>query len=294
MSSEEKNNMATNERAAFRELIDALIAAQSQIQHATKDGINPYFKSGYATLEQVITAVKEPLNNNGIYFQQASHESPTGACVETTFWGYGSSLSTGKVQIPADRNDAQAFGSALTYAKRYSLSMACGIGHQTDDDANSATFIPPVNVSSKPQKRPEVKQKVKPVTQATATIGGKQWTLEARMAKQKELVASATAESIDGVMDFVFRTIACFALPPEGAAKKAGDPDTVAGWIDKFTSSNGNKKTLVDLYNSGFKDEVKALNKRLEPLRALSIEEMYQTLKTQEENENNEENLPQI
>jgi len=152
----------------FYVLIDALIRAQSSIKHATKDGTNPYFKSGYATLEQVITAVKKPLNDNGIYFQQESHENEVGACVETTFWGHGANLPTGKVTIPADRNDAQAFGSALTYAKRYSLSMACGIGHQADDDANSATFEKPSNGNSKPVKKPVVKpvQKKAPVVKA--------------------------------------------------------------------------------------------------------------------------------
>ena len=152
-------------KTGFYVLIDALIRAQSSIKHATKDGINPYFKSGYATLEQVITAVKKPLNDNGIYFQQESHENEVGACVETTFWGHGANLSTGKVTIPADRKDAQAFGSALTYAKRYSLSMACGIGHQADDDANSATFEKPSNGNSKPVKKPVAKpaQKKAPV-----------------------------------------------------------------------------------------------------------------------------------
>jgi len=149
--------MTGDSKTGFYVLIDSLIKAQSQIKHATKDGINPYFKSGYATLEQVITAVKKPLNDNGIYFQQESHENEVGACVETTFWGHGASLSTGKVTIPADRNDAQSFGSALTYAKRYSLSMACGIGHQSDDDANSATFEKPTNGNSKPVKKPAVK-----------------------------------------------------------------------------------------------------------------------------------------
>ncbi len=110
--------------------------------------------------------------------------------------------------------------------------------------------------------------------------------LEKRMAEQKQRVAKATSESIGEVMDFIFHTIFNFSLPPEGTARKEGDPETVAGWIDKFTSSNGNKKTLVELYNAGFKKEVQALNKRLEPIRALSVEEFYKLLNEQKENEN--------
>ena len=121
----------------MNDLIAALIKAQSEIQHASKDGNNPYFKSGYATLEQVISTVKPPLNNNGIYFQQQSHDCEEGVCIETVFYGHNAMLKTGKVTIPTDRTP-QGRGSGLTYAKRYSLSLACGIGHQKDDDANLA------------------------------------------------------------------------------------------------------------------------------------------------------------
>ena len=106
------------------------------------------------------------------------------------------------------------------------------------------------------------------------------------MAKQKELVAGATPENIDEVMDFVFRTIFYFALPPEGTKAKPGDPETVAGWIDQFTSSNGNKKTLVELYNAGFKEESQALNKRLDKIRVLKKEQLYTLLREQKEKGN--------
>jgi len=119
-------------------LIAALIEAQKAITHASKDGKNPYFKSDYATLEEVITTVKPPLNDNGVMFQQVCHPSDVGVCVETVFYGHGAELRTGQFTVPADKRDPQGFGSALTYAKRYSLSMACGIGHQKDDDAETA------------------------------------------------------------------------------------------------------------------------------------------------------------
>ena len=123
----------------MNELINALLSAQEEITHATKDGKNPFFGSGYATLEQVITTVKAPLLKHGILFQQKSHLNELGACVETVFYGHGGCLETGPLLIIADKRDPHGFGSALTYAKRYSLSLACGIGHQADDDANAAT-----------------------------------------------------------------------------------------------------------------------------------------------------------
>ena len=44
-------------------LIGALIKAQSEMTFASKTGTNPHFKSGYAPLETVIDAVKNPLND---------------------------------------------------------------------------------------------------------------------------------------------------------------------------------------------------------------------------------------
>jgi len=112
-------------------------------------------------------------------------------------------------------------------------------------------------------------------------------SLETRMAKQKELVASATPENIKNVMDFIFHTIFHFALPPKGTPRKEGDPETVAGWISKFTDNNGNKKTLIELYNAGFKKEVQDLKKRLQPLGELaSVDEYYKLLDEQKEKEN--------
>ena len=115
-------------------LINALVKAQQEIDHVVQDANNPFFKSDYASLKEVIDSVKKPLNSNGILLQQVSHDCENGVCVETVFHGHGGSLSTGKVTIPAAKQDPQAYGSALSYAKRYSLLMACGVATRKEDD----------------------------------------------------------------------------------------------------------------------------------------------------------------
>ena len=120
-----------------KKLIDSLILAQSQMTFASKTGTNPHFKSGYSPLEEVIDAVKGPLNNNFIFYLQKVHLAEGGVCVETEFHGYGSVLKAGKVFVPADKQTPQGYGSALTYAKRYSLTTACGLPSE-DDDGNEA------------------------------------------------------------------------------------------------------------------------------------------------------------
>ena len=59
------------------------------------------------------------------------------ALVLRPYYGHGSSISSGTVYTPATKNDPHAFGSALSYAKRYSLMMACGLASE-DDDGNKA------------------------------------------------------------------------------------------------------------------------------------------------------------
>jgi len=59
--------------------------------------------------------------------------------VETVFiHESGESIECGKLHVPAAKQDPQGYGSALTYARRYSLMAACGIAPE-DDDGNSAS-----------------------------------------------------------------------------------------------------------------------------------------------------------
>jgi len=120
-------------------LIEELLQVQRELSHASADAVNPHFKSSYVKFEDLWDYAKEALNSHDIMIQQISHKCEVGACIETVLYGHGDFLSTGKMIVRADKATAQAFGSAITYAKRYSLSMALGIGADKDDDANTAT-----------------------------------------------------------------------------------------------------------------------------------------------------------
>ena len=119
-------------------LIPILLEVQRELSHARASKTNPHFKSSYVPFEELWDYAKDSLNWRGILIQQISHECEVGACIETGLYGFGESLSTGKMIVRADKATAQSFGSAVTYAKRYSLSMALGIGADKDDDANKA------------------------------------------------------------------------------------------------------------------------------------------------------------
>lgn len=121
----------------------ALVAAQKAFGPALKSSTNPHFRSRYADLSACVEAVIDALNTNGIALVQRTHPDETGVSVETLFvHESGETLTSGILHVPASKNDAQGYGSALTYARRYSLMAACGIAPE-DDDGNAATKIPP-------------------------------------------------------------------------------------------------------------------------------------------------------
>ena len=132
------------------ELCKALASAFPEIEGAIKDKNNQYFKSKYADFANVVSAVKPALAKYGLCFVQPVHHIEGYAAVETIIiHESGQTLSCGVTSVPvlgkkgqADV-DAQAYGSALTYARRYSLSSAFGVapeevGAFKDDDGNRA------------------------------------------------------------------------------------------------------------------------------------------------------------
>jgi hypothetical protein len=127
----------------MQKIASALVKAQKSFGPALKSSTNPHFRSKYADLSACVEAVIDGLNENGIALIQIPHECESGVTVETLFiHESGETLSAGKLHVPASKQDAQGYGSALTYARRYSLMAACGIAPE-DDDGNAATKRPP-------------------------------------------------------------------------------------------------------------------------------------------------------
>ncbi len=123
----------------MKQIASAMVKAQRQFAPALKTSSNPHFKSRYADLAACIEAVLDALNSNGVALIQQTHECESGVTVETLFvHESGETLSGGKLHVPASKADPQGYGSALTYARRYSLMAAAGIAPE-DDDGNAAS-----------------------------------------------------------------------------------------------------------------------------------------------------------
>jgi len=117
----------------------AFVKAQRAFGPALKTSTNPHFRSKYADLSNCIEAVIDALNANGIGLMQRTYESKDGVMVETVFvHESGEVMECGMLHVPAAKQDPQGYGSALTYARRYSLLAATGLAPE-DDDGNSAS-----------------------------------------------------------------------------------------------------------------------------------------------------------
>lgn len=120
-------------------IASAFVKAQKAFGPALKSSTNPHFRSRYADLSACVEAVIDALNANGIALMQKTYECKEGVMVETVFvHESGEVMESGMLHVPAVKHDAQGFGSALTYARRYSLMAACGIAPE-DDDGNAAS-----------------------------------------------------------------------------------------------------------------------------------------------------------
>lgn len=141
----------------LNELFNGMMLFRAQLQQPKKDANNPFFKSGYVTLEGVIKAVDDALKGTGLAYFQSVHNLVQGVGVETIVTHKsGQFFSTGVLALTPEKKNPQGYGSAITYAKRYQLAAFFGVSSDTDDDANGAT--PSNNPNGGYQRRQQPQQ----------------------------------------------------------------------------------------------------------------------------------------
>lgn len=134
-------------------LQDALVKLHANAVIIEEDGNGNYSK--YATYENIIKTVRPLMGEQDLFFQHISHPAQGGAAVETVIYGHGGWLSSGIVRIPASKQDEHKYGAAITYAKRYSLMLALGLGGDEDPISDLPTEKLPTVVEAKEQAAPK-------------------------------------------------------------------------------------------------------------------------------------------
>jgi len=140
---------------SISEITSGLATAQAEIGGGVrKDAKNPHFRSDYATLESVTTTVVPALAKQGIALIQDGEATELGLRVSTTLLHKSGEWIAGTIEVPVSKADAQGYGSALTYGRRYGLMTLLGLAPE-DDDGNAATAAPPAKAQGgrKPNSR---------------------------------------------------------------------------------------------------------------------------------------------
>lgn len=127
-----------NKSETIGEIAKALCKAQDEMGGAAKSSTNPFFNSSYSALPEVIKAIKEPFCNHGLSYSQFPVVEDGRAGVITILMHTSGEWLESKLLLPVAKQDAQATGSAITYARRYALQSIAGIPSE-DDDGNAAS-----------------------------------------------------------------------------------------------------------------------------------------------------------
>lgn len=119
----------------MKNLTVALIQFQAEATNVPFDAANPHYKNKYASLAGIIDHVRPLLHKHGMAVTQlVNRESVTTMLVHES----GESLSAETAILCREPNNPQAYGSAITYARRYALTAILGISSDDDDDGNAA------------------------------------------------------------------------------------------------------------------------------------------------------------
>lgn len=123
----------------INELAAALAKAQGAMKAAELDRANPFFKSKYATLASIWTAARIPLSMNGLSVAQVPDWTPEGLQLTTMLMHSSGQYISNTYPINPIKDDPQGIGSALSYARRYTLAAMIGATSDEDDDGNEAS-----------------------------------------------------------------------------------------------------------------------------------------------------------
>ena len=122
----------------------ALCKAQGEMKGAKKDSKNPHWKSTYPDLLSVCNAVSQPFANNALCFVQGAEFHDGKISIKTRIIHASGQWIESDTILPPTKNDAQGYGSAITYGRRYGLQALAGVPSVDDDGENAVKSKAPV------------------------------------------------------------------------------------------------------------------------------------------------------
>lgn len=168
-----------DESPSIAKLAEALSKAQGAMESAAKGSVNPHFNSRYADLASIWDACRGPLSANGLAVVQRIRTSVDGIHLTTMLIHSSGEWLRDTSVWPVLQKTPPGYGSAITYAKRYTLAALVGVAADVDDDGNAAS-VRPTEQSRQRTKSGQTAAAVFPAAQAPADGVGR--TMKARRA----------------------------------------------------------------------------------------------------------------
>lgn len=140
------------------DLFTAIAKAQGEMSAVPFDKKNPHYNSAYASLSATQEMVRAPLAKHNLAIVQSVSYEENNYYLETRLVHGSGQWISDKIKLMIDRQNMQGLGSAVTYAKRYTLQAILGICGDEDDDGNGAAGKP-IDNELKKEKKPSEKPK---------------------------------------------------------------------------------------------------------------------------------------
>lgn len=122
---------------SIKNLALALIKFNTLVGKVKKDSNNPFFKSKYAALPDILDAIEKPLSESGLTINQFP-EGDHGLTTILIHAESGEYMMATYTMTPT-KNDPQGIGSCITYQRRYAIGAVLSLNIDEDDDGNKAS-----------------------------------------------------------------------------------------------------------------------------------------------------------
>lgn len=124
------------------ELFTALAKAQDEMEIASKDSSNPFYKSKYADLQSVVGSSRPYLAKHGLSVIHLLQQNDQSTYMVTQLSHSSGQYIRSRVKLSPQKTDIQSLGSYITYMKRYCYAAIVGVVTGDDDDGESAMIRP--------------------------------------------------------------------------------------------------------------------------------------------------------
>jgi ERF superfamily len=199
--------------------MSALLAVQKEAPKLQKDGVNPHFKNKYVPLDSLMEAITPVLTGHGLVWITLPCRDEQGepALRYRLVHVESGEEITETMPLLLKAEDPQGQGSAITYARRYSLMALLGLVANDDDDGKAAS------------RSTVARGRIGPTGGGTVSAPAAQATERLATAKQRGLINARCAEK--GLPP---TTLADIVVAASGVdAREWGSQSDAEGWLKR-------------------------------------------------------------